>query len=374
VTGRRRRLSAVVLVVAACLVVGGSLAVTSVRDVGSASGHQGQEASASVDQSRRPDRPGSTSSSTTTTTTTSPATAPTLAAARSTPSAPPLGLYAGPGAATAVVAADDQLGHRVADAFDFLPYTTWAALTDPSWLAAGWQGASFGQILGIPMLPATGATLAAGAQGTYDAEFATLARALVAEGWGTATLVIGWQPDDPGTPWSVGSAAAAAQYVAYWDDIATTMAATPGARFGFEWDAGDTKTAVVTPVQTYPGDAAVDVVATDGFDNGYTSLPATEQWTALLEQPYGPAWMAQFAAAHHKPMALAMWGPVPKSVGGGGDNPTFAVDLLRWAAASHLASCVLWDYGQWAALGGGFPATAAAIDRWFGGTSGAGTP
>ena len=63
------------------------------------------------------------------------------------------------------------------------------------------------------------------------------------------------------------------------------MAEAAGAHFTFEWDAGDTRTSPIRPTETYPGDAAVGVVATDAFDTGYRNLPATAQWTALLGRP-----------------------------------------------------------------------------------------
>jgi hypothetical protein len=374
---RRFRVPPFVVVLVALAVVAGSVALASARYAGSTANGPSGSASAGSRSSHPPHRAhapdarragaahrdGSAAQSSGSAATSTPATS----TATSTPSAPPLGVYAGPGAAAAVDAVSRQLARRVTDAFDFLPYGTWTTLTDPSWLADDWRGSSFDLILGVPMLPiAGGGTLAEGAAGQFDGQFAVLAERLVADGLGSSTLLVGWQPDDPGTPWSVRSPAEAADYVAFWDRIESTMAAAVGAHFVFEWDAGDTRTSPVQPTATYPGDAAVGVVATDAFDTGYANLPVAEQWTALLEQPYGPAWTAEFADAHHKPMALAMWGAVPVAAGGGGDNPTFAVQLLRWAASAHVVDSVLWDYGDWATMSGDFPATAVAIERWCG--------
>ncbi|HEY1734530.1 MAG TPA: hypothetical protein VGG23_08795 [Acidimicrobiales bacterium] len=358
---RGRRVPVLAVVLVAVALAAGLVALASARYAGPSSAappsHAGEAGRAGATDR---DRAGGRSTPATTATTT-----PATSTATSTPSAPPLGIYAGPGALTAVDAVDHQLGGRVGDAFDFLPYGTWTTLTDPSWLADDWRGSSFDLILGVPMLPTAGGTLAEGAAGQFDAQFTVLAQRLVADGLGGSTLLVGWQPDDPGTPWSVGSTAAAADYVAFWDRIESTMAAAPGAHFVFEWDAGDTRTSPIRPTETYPGDTAVGIVATDAFDTGYRTLPVTAQWTAVLEQPYGPGWTAKFAATHHTPMALAMWGAVPVAAGGGGDNPTFAIQLLRWAAAAHLVDCVLWDYGDWATMSGDFPATAAAVRLWF---------
>jgi hypothetical protein len=368
-----RRIPPVLVVLVAIALVAGLVALASARYAGSSSPSTAPSQAGDTGRAGATHRDRADGHSTPTTAPAGPALKPTTTAtttpatstATTTPSAPPLGVYAGPGAAAAATTVDEQLGGRIVDAFDFLPYGTWTTLTDPSWLADDWRGSSFDLTLGVPMLPTAGGTLAEGAAGQFDGQFAGLAERLVADGLGGSTLLVGWQPDDPGTPWSVGSAADAADYVAFWDRIESTMATVAGAHFVFEWDAGDARTSPVRPTETYPGDAAVGIVATDAFDTGYRNLPATAQWTALLAQPYGPAWTADFAAAHHKPMALAMWGVVPVAAGGGGDNPTFAVQLLRWAAAAHLVDCVLWDYGDWATMSGDFPATAAAVRQWF---------
>lgn len=273
----------------------------------------------------------------------------------------PLGVYAGPGARAASIAVDRQLDGRVRYALDFLAETSWATITQPAWLAAAWRGSSFRMILGVPMLPASGATLAEGAAGAFDGEYALLARRLVADGFGTAVLMIGWQPDDKGYPWYVASVATAGDYVRYWDRIRTTMAAVPGAHFTYEWDAGDGATSPVSPAAMYPGNAAVDVVATDAFDHLDTPAPDATRWQALLGQRDGPAWTAAFAAAHGKPLAIAMWGEMPVRVGGGGDDPAFVRALLSWASATGVRMCVLWDYGSWTLTGGAFPAAEAAL-------------
>jgi hypothetical protein len=276
-------------------------------------------------------------------------------------SAVPLGVYAGPGASTAVAAVDRELQGHVEYALDFLAATSWATITQPGWLATAWHGASLRIVLGVPMLPLRGATLAQGAAGAFDAEFSLLARRLVADGLGTAVLMVGWQPDDEGQSWYVGTEAAARDYVRYWDRIHKAMAAVPGARFRYEWDAGDGGTSPLSPAAMYPGNAAVDLVATDAFDHVATVRPVVTRWQAVADERYGPAWMASFAAAEHKPMAIAMWGEMPVRSGGDGDDPRFVRSLLSWAASAGVTMCVLWDYGSSALTGGGYPAADTAL-------------
>lgn len=272
-----------------------------------------------------------------------------------------LGVYVGPGEAGRARAVDQALGGKVAYVLDFLPKVTWASMTDVTWLTRDWAHQPFRLVLGVPMLPEAGGTMRAGAAGDYDARFAALARKLVASGLGDAVLMIGWQPDDRGSRWYVPSASAARTYVRYWDRIRAVMASVPGARFGFEWDAGDGGTSPVGPAAMYPGDGAVDVVATDAFDTVPPGAPRAAQWSRVLSETYGPAWMLGFARARHKPMAIAMCGEIPRSASGSGDDPTFLTGLLGWAAGNGVEYGILWDYRAWAITGGAFPASDAAL-------------
>lgn len=277
--------------------------------------------------------------------------------------APPLGVYTGPCDVGDAEAAAQQLGGRIPYALDFLQRTSWAALTSPTWLAQCWRGSPFHMVIGVPMLPTGGGTLAQGAAGAFDAEFALLARRLVADGLANAILMVGYQPDDSNTPWYVGSAVAAEEYVRFWDAIRSTMAAVPGADFLFEWDSGDAGTSPESPAAMYPGNRAVDIVATDAFDFVADDPATAGHWSTVLAERYGPAWMASFAAAHHKPMAIAMWGEVPAAQGGAGDSARYVSQMLHWAAEQHVAMCMLWDYQAMALTGGSFPLADAALHR-----------
>jgi hypothetical protein len=273
----------------------------------------------------------------------------------------PIGVYAGPGARAAASAADRELHGHVEYALDFLAATSWATISQPGWFATAWRGASFRLVLGVPMLPQRGATLAEGAAGAFGGQYTLLARRLVADGLASTVLMIGWQPDDEAEPWYVGNEAAASEYVHYWDRIRAAMAAVPGAHFLYEWDAGDGRTSPLSPAAMYPGSSAVDLVATDAFEHSSAAEPVAARWQDVLDEPYGPAWMASFAAAHRKPMAIAMWGEMPVKTGGGGDDPRFVRSLLSWAASAGVRMCVLWDYGSRALTGGRYPAATAAL-------------
>lgn len=294
------------------------------------------------------------------------------------PSPPALGVYLGPGTLTATDSLDAQLNGRIGYALDFQPAPTWAALSDPSWLVHSWSSSPFTLVIAVPMLPDSGGTLAQGATGAYDSNFTLLAQRLVAGGLGGAVLMIGWQPESGQYPWRVSTPTQAADYVGFWDRIHEAMASVPGARFQFEWDVGR-PSGGLTPAQLYPGDADVDIIGTDAFDvgAGVVGVAPQDQWTVLMSQPYGPSWAASFAASRGKRLALGMCGLAPVAAGGGGDNPSFVTQSVRWAQAAHVSLYMLWDDASWSITGGGFPQADAALAQAVGqgtlGTPGAGT-
>jgi hypothetical protein len=100
-------------------------------------------------------------------------------------------------------------------------------------------------------------------------------------------------------------------------------------------------------------------VATDAFDVG---TPVTSSgWGAYAAEPYGPDWFSSFANSHQKQLMIAKWGLAPRGALGGGDNPTYVSQFLRWADGRHLFAAITWDYGSWAVTGGSFPKAAAEL-------------
>jgi hypothetical protein len=288
-----------------------------------------------------------------------PATAPAKPPAVA-PTPVSLGVYAGPGALATAQAFATRNGVQVHYALDFINDTSWNEISDPQWTLQQWTGTSFHMVFAVPMLPETGANLASGAAGAYDAEFASLATNLVAAGFGSSTLMLGWDPLQPGTAWEATSPAKVTDYRTYWRDIVTTMRSVNGANFAFEWDGGN-PTENRSPSSVYPGDAYVDLVATDAFDN-VVPVPDESRWTSQAQATYGGDWFSQFALSHKKPLAIAKWGLVPATVaGGGGDDAKFVTQLTNWCASHHAAMAVVWDYGIWAIDGPTFPAAASAL-------------
>jgi hypothetical protein len=270
----------------------------------------------------------------------------------------PLGVYAGPGSPAAATAFSADAGAPVPYAFDYLDGSSWQTIADPIWFVQRWSGSGFRMIWGVPMVPTTGATLAAGAAGQYDAYFSQLAYTLVENGQASSIIMLGWDPEASTLPWAATTPAAAAEYVAYWRQIVTSMRSVSGEQFQFAWDPAPGPDPVL-PAALYPGNAYVDIVATDAFDVGPSVVGS--EWNAFAEAPYGPNWFSTFAADHKKPFMIAKWGLAPVAQSGGGDNATFVSQFLRWADRQHLFAAVTWDYGSWAVTGGDFPKAAAML-------------
>ena len=277
----------------------------------------------------------------------------------------PLGVYAGPGSPSSATAFADAIGSRTPYALDYLDDTSWQTISDPAWFLQRWSGSGFRMIWAIPMLPGTGGSMADGAAGDYNVDFATLAQNLIANGQESAILMPGWDPDASGSTWSVSTSAQASTYISFFQRIVSTMRAVPGARFQFAWDAsGD---CVIPPAAVYPGSSFVDSIATDAFDRGLGTVEG--RWAAISQSTYGLDWFASFAAQQHKPLMLARWGLAPVAASGGGDDPIFVDDLLSWARQEHVIAAVTWDYGLWAVTGGNFPRAAAELRQVAAGAS-----
>jgi hypothetical protein len=274
------------------------------------------------------------------------------------PSPVPLGVYAGAGSPAAATVFQADAGTPVPYALDFFDDASWTTISDPSWFLQRWAGANFQMIFGVPMLPKNGGSLAAGARGDYNALFATLARILIDNGQASAVLMPGWDPEDSTLPWSVTTTQRAEDYVAEFNQIVATMRAVPGANFQFAWDASNSPDPVA-PSALYPGDAVVNVVATDAFDLGIG--PANQRFAEIARVPYGLNWFASFATHHDKPLMIAKWGVAPTADLGGGDDPGFVQNLLSWSAENHVFAAVTWDYGSWAITGGAFPRSASIL-------------
>jgi hypothetical protein len=129
----------------------------------------------------------------------------------------------------------------------------------------------------------------------------------------------------------------------------------------------------------YPGDAYVDVVGMDLYDNdglirrGSSADWAQRRWEKFVTMPYGLDWLAGFAAAHGKQISIPEWGlgtPETTANVGGGDNPYYVEQFHAWVTshdvAYHSYHNVSATDGEHRLQSGKFPNAAETYRRLFG--------
>jgi hypothetical protein len=282
-----------------------------------------------------------------------------------------LGFYKGAGNAPGIASIETWLGKSAPLAEDFLPGDSWTAISStPDWLFNGWSGKPYRLVLGVPIIPDTGGTLAAGANGDYNAYYKTLAQNLAAKNRGDSILRLGWEFGGSWYHWHVATSADAANYAAYWRQIVNTMRpVAPNLKFDWNpvwgWQAID-------PALAYPGDAYVDYVGIDVYDQSWISnyTDATARWNDFMNTTYGGAWHKNFAAAHGKQMSFPEWGEAIRSDGhGGGDDPYFIQQMYNWINANNTGYSVYFMFdapdGMHDLLDGKFPNSSAQFKQLF---------
>lgn len=235
-------------------------------------------------------------------------------------------------------------GLPVTVATDYIGQDNWSEIENPSWAIQQWSAPAQRSVtpdLSVALWPSSGGDFADAAAGNYNAHFQTLAQNLVAAGLGGVAIRLGWEFNGTWYRWSVTTAAQAAQFAQAWRQIVTAMRAVPGAHFTFVW-CPDGQATGLDPSLSYPGDAYVTDVGLDVYDwnEGGSTTPA-QRWNALVNDGYGLAWQASFAAEHDKPIAFPEWGLVDEVTApqaGGDDDPAFIQNMFTWFGTHNTAS------------------------------------
>ena len=271
------------------------------------------------------------------------------------------GAYVGAGAPAKLAAFGTWRGRKADFAMDYLSMRSWAEFERP-WLISQWKPGGTPVVLGVPMLMNdVSTTLTAGAAGRYDSHFRTLAQHLVANGYGNASLRVGWEFNGSWERWSAVNNPQA--WVNYWRRIVNAMRSVPGQSFRFDWNLNGGSDSVA-PESVYPGDAYVDYIGTDVYDWRWASPGYTPEarWSWIVNQRYGLAWVANFARAHGKRVTVPEWGLAPRSVmqgGGGGDDPYYISAMMGWQRANNVAYQSYFNWGDCVINSGRYPNGAA---------------
>jgi hypothetical protein len=231
---------------------------------------------------------------------------PAVSSGAATPNHWSIGVYKGSMRLDYVHAHEQWLGRSVETVMEFLPYDSWASFEQPTTQLQAWAGSPYDVVFTTPMIPKTGATLAAGASGAYDEHWRTFARTMVAGGRPDAIIRLGHEMNHTWYPWSAANGHEA-DFAAYFRRIVTVLRSVPGTDFRFTWNVlSGVGTADVAAA--YPGDAYVDNIGLDIYDDVYNVVDFEQRWARLRSQPYGIDWLASFAASHGKHMSFDEWG------------------------------------------------------------------
>lgn len=284
-----------------------------------------------------------------------------------------LGVYRGSAEPAAIRRFERWLGRPVSQVMEFLPYADWSAISEPRYFLRRWSRSRYRtrMVYSVPLLPRSGGSLAAGAAGSYDGYFRRLAALLVHYRQGHAILRLGWEFNGDWYPWSAAQDPAA--FATYWRQIVETMRSVPGAgALRFDWCTSLGRNSVA-PDLAYPGDAYVDFIGVDAYDQGWLAgwSEPKARWQSLVEGPYGLRWQTEFAAVHHRAPSIPEWGLALRSDGhGGGDDPYYLTQLSRWVTQHRYAYYAYFEEDgsgrRHSLMSGQFPRGAARFRQIYG--------
>ena len=231
-----------------------------------------------------------------------------------------LGVYAGGGDPQAVSDFASSVGAKPRYAMDFLDGTSWSTITQSGWPYSAWPGKGYSMIWGVDMLPNTyspnsNASASGGscygltqeAAGDFNSDFVTVAKNMVAAGFGSSVIRLGWEFNGGWFPWAAGGCASA--FVGAFQQVVTSMRSVAGQSFTFEWNPTRGDLSVGNLATFYPGDAYVDYVGLDVYDVEWASYPGMpSEFSNMETQTYGLNWLAGFASQHNKAMVFPEWG------------------------------------------------------------------
>jgi hypothetical protein len=243
------------------------------------------------------------------------------------------------------VAFSSWFGHKPDFVLDFIASDTWQSMSDDAgWTASCWATQNTTVMFSVPMLTKSGETLADGANGKLDDHFRQLALMLVQKGYGNAVIRLGWEFNGGWYTWAAKNDPT--NWVKYWQRIVTVMRSASGSNFRFNWCSAQGQQQIAPPL-VYPGDAYVDIIGSDTYNQTWTTGVATpeERWNELVTQSYGLTWLKDFAKSHGKPISIPEWGTGTRPDGhGGGDDPNFITQMAAWLKGNNVQYQSYWDY------------------------------
>lgn len=267
-----------------------------------------------------------------------------------------LGVYRGapPDMPSKLASFETLLGASPTVALDFTP-NSWDGIVGQSWQLGAWAKQPQRLEYTISMLPNdTSTSLEACAAGSYNSYWRTLSNNLMSYGLGASIIRPGHEFNGTWYRWSAANRPAA--YASCFRNIVTTMRAVPGQSFLFDWSPNIGPGALPAEL-AYPGDAYVDVIGIDAYDQSwapgtypYAAGATADQrleaqkksWSVIKDGDHGLVFWRNFAQAHGKRLAIPEWGLTTRPDGhGGGDDPYYIEQMA--AFIKDPANLVAWQ-------------------------------
>lgn len=282
-----------------------------------------------------------------------------------------LGVYKGGGQSGKVVEFENWFGYQIPYVLDFYDTSSWTKLQDNQWLLDSWKNKRWNAVLSIGMLPGDGvSSIAAGASGSYDQYWRNIATRLVNNGYASAHVRIGWEMNASWYPWAAINNQSG--WIIYWQRIVNAMRSVTGANFKFTWNPNNGYNQFPAE-QVYPGDAYVDYIAIDPYNQTWISnyTDPIARWNDIYAGQRGIRYWLQFANNHGKQIAFPEWGTGTRPDGhGGGDDPYYIAQMYNVITTANIAYHNYWDFPASDFNGlfsnGNFPNSGARFKELFG--------
>jgi hypothetical protein len=234
---------------------------------------------------------------------------------------------------------------------------TWAQWVDPwlvqpqygyvQWIAAAPRSRTL--VISMNLVPNDVASApgwrSRGAAGAFRVYARRLARNLVKAGLGYSVIRLGAEMNGPWeVDWIGPTLADQRNWARSFANIVTAMRQVPGAHFLFDWNV-NAGYEVIPLLNFYPGNAFVDIVGIDAYDEAPIQLPpvgSPKRWSTLVNEPLGLLDIYAFARAHGKPVSIPEWGTLSTY----GDDGQYVAEMGQFIATHVIAYQAWYDAGD----------------------------
>ena len=203
------------------------------------------------------------------------------------------------------------------------------------------------------------------AAGDYNTYATTLAQNLIAAGFQNTVMRLGWEMNGP---WENDFMGNTTQEQSLWATCfaneVTAMRSVAGGHFLFDWNP-NACTENVPYANFYPGNAYVDIVGLDLYDQSCVTPNTPVSFTQLANLPASLTSFEAFASAQGKAMSIPEWGLVS---GAGNDDPAYINGIGSAVNKGNFAFEAYFDAGadNIIQLGPSAPLSTAAFTQQFG--------